>query len=63
MDKMGAFEAIPSQNNHYKQYLILLLQSVMALQKPLHVAEFPFQQMGCVWDAQRREILKGKQPW
>ena len=47
----------------YKQYVIRFLQPVMALQKPLHVAEFSFQQIGCVWDAQRREILKGKQPW
>ena len=47
----------------YKQYVIRFLQPVMALQKPLHVTEFSFQQIGCVWDAQRREILKGKQPW
>ena len=35
----------------------------MALQKPLHVAEFPFQQVGHVRDVQLRKILKAKQPW
>ncbi|WP_216584473.1 hypothetical protein, partial [Cardiobacterium valvarum] len=35
----------------------------MTPQKLLYFAEFPFQQIGCVWDAQRKEILKGKQPW
>ena len=47
----------------YKPYLILLLQPVMALQQPLHVAEFPFQQVGRVRDVQLRKILKAKQPW
>ena len=33
----------------YKPYLILFFQPVMAVQKPLYIAEFPLQHMGSVF--------------
>ena len=35
----------------------------MTPQKLLHFAEFPFQQIGRIWDAQLGKTLAGKQPW
>ena len=35
----------------------------MTPQKLLHFAEFPFQQIGCIRDAQVGKTLAGKQPW
>ena len=35
----------------------------MTPQKLLHFAEFPFQQIGRIRDAQVGKTLAGKQPW
>jgi len=35
----------------------------MTPQKLLHFAEFPFQQIGRIRDAQIGKTLTGKQPW
>ena len=47
----------------YKPQLTLFLQAPMTLQKLLHFAEFSFQQIGCIRDAQVGKTLTGKQPW
>ena len=47
----------------YKPQLTLFFQAPMTPQKLLHFAEFSFQQIGRIWDAQLRKTLTGKQPW
>jgi len=47
----------------YKPQFTPFLQAPMTPQKLLHFAEFPFQQIGCIRDAQVGKTLAGKQPW
>ena len=62
MDKKGFLRSFIHKIIFCEQYLIRPFQPVMGLQKPLHVAEFTFRQVGCVRDARHGKILKGKQP-
>ena len=47
----------------YKPQFTLFFQAPMTLQKLLHFAEFPFQQIGRIRDTQVGKTLAGKQPW
>ena len=47
----------------YKPQLTLFFQAPMTPQKLLHFAEFSFQQIGRIRDAQLGKTLAGKQPW